>query len=74
MGPEGVVLVPGKNSVGQEFSLAGDRWTFNLSTKTSGQPDLSPVGDVGTYTGTMVSGDPAKYVITPTCAGVFIIE
>jgi len=67
-------LAPGKSSDGQQFTLAGDKWTFNLSTKVSGQPPGSQVGDPGTYTGTMVSGDPSEYVIDPTCTGVFIIE
>jgi len=59
-------LTPGKRSEGNQFILAGDKWTFNLWTKL--------YSAVGTYTATMVSGDTDEYRIDPDCEGIFVIE
>jgi len=59
-------LTPGKRDDGNQFILAGDKWTFNLWTKNY-------TAD-GTYTVTMQSGDTDEYVIDPVCKGVFVIE
>jgi hypothetical protein len=69
-GPAGDVsdeaLSPGKRDDGNQFLLAGDKWTFNLWTK--------PFTAVGRYTVTMQSGDPGEYVIDPICRGLMVIE
>jgi len=59
-------LTPGKRDDGNQFILAGDKWTFNLWTKNY-------TAD-GTYTVTMQSGDTDEYVIDPICKGVFVID
>ena len=51
----------GKRTDGNEFILAGDKWTFNLWTKLYNAP--------GSYTVTMESGDTGEYVIDPICKG-----
>jgi hypothetical protein len=58
-------LVNGKGTDGNQFELAGDTWQFNLKTKN--------YSSTGTYTGSMLSGDPAEYVVDPSCEGVFVI-
>jgi hypothetical protein len=63
-------LSNGKRTDGPEFVvIAGDTWSYNLSTKGFTQTQ----GD-GSYYTTMISGDPDEYVIDPACLGVFVIE
>ena len=59
-------LTSGKRNEGNQFILAGDKWTFNLSTKLYSAQ--------GSYTVTMESGNTDEYVIDPACEGIFVIE
>lgn len=56
----------GKGDDGNQFTFDGSKWGFNLRTK-----DFSAQG---TYEITAVSGNPAEYVIDPTCTAIFVIE
>jgi uncharacterized protein YegL len=56
----------GKRTDGDYFLLAGNKWMHNLASRGFSL--------TGTYTGTMVSGDPTEYVIdNPTCKAFFVI-
>ena len=60
------LLSAGKGDEGNQFVYTGSKWGFNLQSKNfSGK---------GTYTITVVSGDPDEYSIAPTCRTTFIIQ
>ncbi len=57
-------LAEGLGTDGNQFVFTGDRWQFNLQTKG--------FSAVGRYVVSMISGDPAEYVIDPTCEVAFL--
>ena len=59
-------LSAGQGTDGNQFTFDGSKWAFNLKTKNYTAS--------GTYTITMVSGDSAEYVVSPTCMATFVIE
>jgi hypothetical protein len=64
--PGGEDFLPaGKGGAGNEFVFSGNNWGFNLQSKN--------FAGAGTYMITAVSGDPAEYVIAPTCTAIFVI-
>jgi hypothetical protein len=59
-------LSAGAGTEGNQFTFGGGKWQYNLLTKNYTAS--------GTYTVSMVSGDPAEYSIAPTCMAQFVIQ
>ena len=59
----GELLPLAQSDVSNQFRFDGDRWIYNLGTKS--------FTAAGTYTVTAMPGD-ATYLISPTCTGEFI--
>ncbi len=56
----------GEGMQGNQFKFRGGQWKHNLRAKKFSAP--------GAYTIMLESGDPAEYIVDPTCTSHFVIE